>query len=144
MRVACTGNFSLWVNDSLPSMFTIIKHIKGKVSFFLSKVLLYENNAQTHFYRLHGFSVQKKFFFFLKHLSLRMDLMCRGSEKLMLYRLFSADLDERVLKGKCKFNLLSWVYYEEWLLLRFPVFQPLLLEYIQFSVLLSKSLIESM
>ena len=38
----------------------------------------------------------KTWFFFLKHLSLRMDLMCRGSKKyfaLMLYRLFSAEDD---------------------------------------------------
>ena len=33
-------NFAVWVNDSLPSTFTIIKHIKGKVlSFFLSNTL---------------------------------------------------------------------------------------------------------
>ena len=41
------------------------------------------------------------FFFFLEHLSLRMDLMCRGSKKyftLMLYRLFSAAIEEK-LKG---------------------------------------------
>ena len=31
-------NFSVWVNDSLPSMFTTV---------FLSKVLVYETNAQT-------------------------------------------------------------------------------------------------
>ena len=50
---------------------------------------------------LHRFSVQKMFFFFLKHLSLRMDLMCRGSKKyfaLILYRLFSAG-SEGEIKG---------------------------------------------
>ena len=31
-------NFSVWVNDSLPSMFTTV---------FLSKVLVYETNEQT-------------------------------------------------------------------------------------------------
>ena len=51
-------NFSVWVNDSLPSMFTIIKHGQGKVlSFFLSKVLVYETNAQTPFYLLHALNV---------------------------------------------------------------------------------------
>ena len=51
-------NFSVWVNDSLPSIFTIIKHIKGNVlSFFLSKVLVYETNAQTTVNLLHGLSV---------------------------------------------------------------------------------------
>ena len=51
-------HFSVWVNDSLPSTFTIIKHIKGKVlSFLLLKVLVYETNAHTSDYLLYGFSV---------------------------------------------------------------------------------------
>ena len=33
------------MNDSLPSMFTIIQHLKGKeLSFFLLKTLMYEIN----------------------------------------------------------------------------------------------------
>ena len=50
--------FSLYVNDSLTSMFTIIKHLKEKVlSFFLSKVLVYKTNSQTSVYLLPGFRV---------------------------------------------------------------------------------------
>ena len=51
-------NFLVWVNDSFPSMFTIIKHIKDKeLSLFLSKVFVHETNAQTPVFFLHGFSV---------------------------------------------------------------------------------------
>ena len=51
-------NFLVWVNDSFLSMITIIKHIKGEeLSFFLSKVFVYETNAQTPVYLFHGFTV---------------------------------------------------------------------------------------
>ena len=51
-------NCLMWVNNSFPSMLTIIKHIKGKeLSFFLSKVFVYEANAQTPVYLLYRFSV---------------------------------------------------------------------------------------
>ena len=52
-------NVAVWVNDSLPSMITIIKHIKGKkLSFFLSNTLSHQTNAQTTVCLLHVFSVQ--------------------------------------------------------------------------------------
>ena len=64
--------------------------------FFFSKTLAYETNAKNPSW----FSAWRdKYFFPLKHLSQRRDyLTCRGSTKyfvLMLYRLFSAELDER-------------------------------------------------
>ena len=74
---------------------------------------------------------RRRSIFFLKHLSLRMDLMCRGSKNyfaLMLYRLFFAELIVLPLEGNVNSNYCLWVYFEGWLLLKFPVFQPLLLE----------------
>ena len=51
-------NLLVWVNDTLPSMFAIIKHIKGKVLwFFLSRVLVYDTNTQTPVYVPHVLSV---------------------------------------------------------------------------------------
>ena len=71
--------FSVWVNYSLSSMFTIIRHEKGKVlSFFLLKVVVYETSAQFPVYLL---VYRRRSIFFLKQLSQRMDLMFRGSEK---------------------------------------------------------------
>ena len=53
-----------------------------------------------------------------------MNFMCRGSEKyvvLMLYRLFSAEL-EIGIEGNVNLIYCLRVYYEGWLLLGFPVF----------------------
>ena len=67
--------------------------------------------------------------------------MCRGRKKyfaLMLYRLFSAEVDhERRLEGNINPIYRMWLYYEGWLLLGFLVFQPLLLEQPLSSVLMS-------
>ena len=62
-----------------------------------------------------------------------MDLKCKGSKKyfpLMLYRFFFffAELTAIQLEGNVNSDYCWWVYYEGWLLLGFPVFQPLLLE----------------
>ena len=71
-----------------------------------------------------------------------MDVVCRSSAKYfvqILYRLFSAEL---VKKREGNVNLIYcwWVYYEGWLLLGFPVFQPFLLGCVKYFVLLSYSL----
>jgi len=47
---------------------------------------------------------------------------------LMLYRLFSAEHIASALQGNVNLIYCWWVYYEGWLMLEFPVFQPLLLE----------------
>ena len=60
-----------------------------------------------------------------------MDFTCRGSTKyvaLMLYRLFSTELDERRWGGNVNAIYCGWVYYKGWLLLGCPVFQPFLLK----------------
>ena len=69
-----------------------------------------------------------------------MDLKPSGSKKyiaLMLYRLFSAEHVEMKCNGNVNLIYCSWVYYEGWVLLEFPVFQPLPLEYVESSVSLS-------
>ena len=58
---------------------------------------------------------------------------------LMLYRLFSAACEEQ-MEGNVNLIYCWWVFYEGWLLLGFPVFQPSLLGCLKFSVLLSCSL----
>ena len=58
---------------------------------------------------------------------------------LMLYRLFSAAC-EKQMEGNVNLIYCWWVYYEGWLLLGFPVFQPSLLGCLKSSVLLSCSL----
>ena len=75
--------------------------------------------------------------FSLKHLSQRMDFKCKGSTKyfaLMLYRLFSAELDERRCGGNVNSIYCGWVYYEGWLLLGCPVFQPFLFNWSNFNL----------
>ena len=66
-----------------------------------------------------------------------MDFKCRGSTKyfaLMLYRLFSAELDERRWGGNVN-SIYCWcVYYEGWLLLGCPVFQPFLFNWSNFNL----------
>ena len=53
-------NCLVWVNDSFPSMLTIIKHIKGyEMSLFLSRVFVHGTNAQTPVFLLHGFISSK-------------------------------------------------------------------------------------
>ena len=68
--------------------------------------------------------------------------MCRDSEKyfvLMLYRLFSAEIEKRK-KGNVNLICCWRVYYKGWLLLGFPVFQTFLLGCVKSFVLLSYSL----
>ena len=63
---------------------------------------MYEAHAQTPVYTFFIVLVYRRCFIFLKRQSLRMDLICRGSKKyfaLMLYRLFSAGIEEE-LNGK--------------------------------------------
>ena len=57
----------------------------------------------------------------------------------MLYRLFSAAREEQ-MEGTVNLIYCWWVFYEGWLLLGFPVFQPSLLGCLKSSVLLSCSL----
>ena len=71
-------NFLVRVNDSFLSMITIIKHIKGEeLSFFSFKSLRVRNQCANFGLPFSWFYCIEDFFF-LKHLSLRMDLMCRG------------------------------------------------------------------
>ena len=66
-----------------------------------------------------------------------MDFKCRGSTKyfaLMLYCLFSAELDERRCGGNVNSIYCGWVYYEGWLLLGCPVFQPFLFNWSNFNL----------
>ena len=66
-----------------------------------------------------------------------MDFKCKGSTKyfaLMLYRLFSAELDERRCGGNVNSFYCGWVYYEGWLLLGCPVFQPFLFNWSNFNL----------
>ena len=115
-------------------MFTIIKHIKkGVIIFFFQKSLCTKPMHKLPFTFFMVLVYRRTSIFFPKimYLSLRMDLMCRGSKKyfaLMLYRLFSAEHGGTVLQGNVNLIYCWWVYYEGWPLLGFPVFQPLLLE----------------
>ena len=66
-----------------------------------------------------------------------MDFKCKGSTKyfaLMLYRLFSAELDERRCGGNVNSIYCGWVYYEGWQLLGCPVFQPFLFSWSNFNL----------
>ena len=68
--------FSVQVNESLLSMFTIIKHIKRKVLSGFFQIPSGTKPMPSWFQ-----CIKVEVIYSLNHLSLRMDLMCRGSKK---------------------------------------------------------------